>query len=89
MKRIGIVTTKTDLCALVSVKSENKTYIVIYVHNGLIVLNSESRICEILKILDREFEIKMLEVNLFVGIEIKTQKSYLIKKYEVYQSCNR
>lgn len=67
--------TNVDLCAFVSRETKDRTYIVIYVDDGLIVSNSENRICEILEIFAREFEIKVLEVNLFLDIEIKTCKS--------------
>lgn len=45
---------------------------VIYVDDRLIVSNDRNRISQILEMLDREFEIKILEVNLFLGIEVKT-----------------
>lgn len=34
--------------------------------------NDRNRISQILEMLDREFKIKILEVNLFLGIEVKT-----------------
>lgn len=60
--------------------------------------NSETRICEILEVLDKEFEIKVLNVNLFLGMEIhrdlggnislKSTKyiNYILKKYNMLEA---
>lgn len=71
LKNIGIVATNVDPCAFVRVKAKDRTYIVIYVDDGLIVSNSETRISQIIKILSQKFEIKVFDTNLFLGIEIK------------------
>ena len=84
MSKLEIIATKVDPCTFVSVRACDKTYIIIYVDDGLIVSENKSRICEILKTLGRELEIKEFDLRGYKHLEFSKNRFFLLHFRNVY-----
>lgn len=66
----GFKTSDADPCVYVSHEGNNTIILAIYVDDGFIVSNDKKNIDSVIEHLQREFEIKVMDVNCFLGFEI-------------------
>lgn len=67
----GFIASKSDPCVFVSCKGNSIVILAIYVDDGLITGNNEGDIDAVIKHLQKEFDVKTIQLGCFLGIEIK------------------
>ena len=98
IKKMNFEISKVDPCVFIKREDGSLTLMTIYVDDGLIASNDRLVIDIISKQLEKEFEVKIGEVNCYLGLEIRRnekgsyicdQKSYidkLLRKYGMENS---
>lgn len=66
----GFKESDADPCVFVSHKNNNTLILAIYVDDGFVVSNNKENIDSVIEHLQREFEIKVMDVSCFLGFEI-------------------
>lgn len=68
----GFVVCGSDPCAFVSTKDGNILILAIYVDDGLIAGSNDECIQRVIELLQKQFKMKLVNVDCFLGLEIKT-----------------
>ncbi|KAJ8736818.1 hypothetical protein PYW07_000089 [Mythimna separata] len=80
LKKLGFQQLKSDPCLFLC--KEKEIYLAIYVDDGILIGNCENELNNILKGLQKEFEIKIFDkVERFIGLDIDVGENYL----KIYQ----
>lgn len=74
IKLFGFTQSSSDSCVFISRKNGTLTILAIHVDDGLIVGENLSDIETVIKYLGKQFEIKEMDVDCFLGIEILQRK---------------
>lgn len=75
--KFGLTRSKTDQCLFFCRQGEELTIILIYVDDGIIASNNTEKKHQILSYLASNFEIRILEANRFVGMNITRDRNEL------------
>lgn len=75
IERFGFKASDSDPCVFVSHQNNNTLILAIYVDDGLVVGSNKTDVELIIKRLQKEFEIKAMEVGFFLGFEIERQSN--------------
>lgn len=67
----------SDNCVFVGYFKDVKVILILYVDDGLLLAKSKVILSEILNILKQKFEIKIVNCNSFIGMEIDKEKDYI------------
>lgn len=71
IEKFGFVICKSDPCIFVSKKNNKLIILAIHVDDGIIAGDDEDSVVLVLKHLKKHFEIKEMDLGLFLGLEIK------------------
>lgn len=92
LKEFNMNPTQSDPCVYVS--NDKRLYLALYVDDGLIFSEDEREINRLLNYLQANFQIKTIDSNCFIGVEIDKladgslklhQKGYILKMLEMYK----
>lgn len=84
LRKFDLTPLNTDSCVLVRSKKDDILIIAIYVDDGLACSNNVRLLDDIVKFLQQQFEITLMEATCFVGLEI--QRDRMEKKFSVNQA---
>lgn len=70
IKEFGFVVSKADPCVFVKNEKETTTILAIYVDDGMIIGNDATNIGLVIEHLEKQFEVKLVDVGCFLGVEV-------------------
>lgn len=71
IERIGFMTCQTDQCVFIRRINNKVIIIALHVDDGLVAANDDGDIDMVAKLLSRHFEMKIMNVGCFLGVEIE------------------
>lgn len=81
LKSFGFVQLDSDSCVFSSRLNNERVLLILYVDDGLIFASNNDSLDLVIKALKTTFEIKVLDLNCYVGLEIrKTEKSIIVSQ---------
>lgn len=80
LKKFNLIQSAADECIYFGEINGIKIYLALYVDDGLLMSKSEEVLNKVLAKMTKEFEIRICEPNLFVGLEIERNKKKKLLK---------
>lgn len=74
IQRFGFETSEADPCLFVNRRNEKKTFLTLYIDDGLLASNDPVFVRKIMDFLKMEFEMKFSNANVYLGLQIKRCK---------------
>lgn len=74
LKRFEFKATDADPCVFVNIKGKSKTYLALYIDDGLLASNDEKFVISVISFMKKEFEIKFTEADTYLGLQIVKQR---------------
>lgn len=73
IKQFNFKASNADPCVFIHSNTKHKTYLAIYIDDGLIVSDDRDLITSIIEYLKRHFEVKAFDVDSYLGMQIERQ----------------
>ncbi|RWS16733.1 gag-pol polyprotein-like protein, partial [Leptotrombidium deliense] len=84
LEKFGLRRSDADNCVYVANENNHRTILGIYVDDGLLVSTSKVKIKEIVKALQKEFEMSIGVVDCFLGLQVVREEKVLVVHQEAY-----
>lgn len=78
LKKFKLTAVDADPCVFVNHRDNKKVILAIYIDDGLIAAKDDNDISTLLEHLQREFEIKVSDASVFLGLEIRQHTDYSV-----------